>query len=75
LFILGLLIAVFIPFDFGKKFGLGMVLVGIVMMIFFPLVVGWWNAYIIFRIAVFGIVLLAVIMFILFPGKKKTKVK
>jgi len=71
LFIVGLLIATFLPFETGKKVGLGMVILGIIMAIFFPLVADWWANNLVLRILVYGTIFLIVILMILFPSKKE----
>jgi len=75
LFVIGLLLAIFIPFETGKKIGFTMVVAGIVMAIFFPLVVGWWTDYPNFRYSIYGILAFVFILFVLFykrsPVRKK----
>lgn len=68
LFIVGLLIAIFVPIDLGKKIGLGMVILGIIMTIFFPLIRGWWEGSVGFQIMVYSLVTFIIIMMVLFPN-------
>lgn len=75
LFIVGLLIASLIPVLFVKKIGLVMMLLGVIMAIFFPLIAGWWLHNLVFRLVIYGVIFLTIMYLILFKGIDIKKVR
>jgi len=70
LFIIGILMASFIPLPSGKKLGLGITILGLVMSVGFPLIKKAWNNSIGFQMVVYGGLAFVIIMIILFPKTK-----
>lgn len=73
LIILGILIAVFIPFTIAKKIGFGMVLVGLIMSVLFSLVVHWWTTIPALRYITYGLLFFGLVWTILFYEKSPVK--
>lgn len=69
-FLMGLLVASFIPTGMGKKLGIGLILLGIIMMVAFPYIILLWVTSLGFQIAVYSFLVFIVIMMILFPKAK-----
>ena len=74
-FILGIIMATFIPLPSGKKIGLGLTLAGIVIMVATPYVILLWMMSQGFRIAVYSVIVFIIIMMVLFPKSKEIGVK
>lgn len=70
LFIVGILMATFIPLPSGKKLGLGIVVLGLIMAVGFPLVKKAWQNSIEFQMIIYGGIAFVLIMIILFPKDK-----
>ena len=70
LFVVGIILASFMPLPAGKKLGLGLVIVGLIMAIGFSLIVELWQNSIGFQMAVYGAGAFIIVMIILFPKTK-----
>ena len=75
LFIIGLVLATFIPSKPVVKIGSGLMIFGIVLAVVFPLLGSLWENSRTFQIIVYSVVLVAILMMILFSGNEVKKGK
>ena len=75
LFLVGMLMASFLPLPRLKKFGIGVMILGLIMAIGFPLIINWWNNSLTFRLLGYSAVVFVIIVMILFPGTPQKLIK
>jgi len=71
----GILIATFIQGQMGKKIGLSLIIIGLILSIGFSLIVSLWTNSVAFRYISIGAITFIVAMFILFQGKSTNPIK
>lgn len=75
LFIVGLVITTFIDNERVQKIGSGLMIVGVILAVAFPLLINWWNSSQTFQYIVYGAGLFVVFVLILFSGLNTKKKK
>lgn len=72
LFLVGLVLAVYVPF-IGKKSGLALTIIGLFLMVGISIFKSLWQNEIWFQITVIATVFIILITLILYPGKETKK--